>query len=278
MRDECVESFQWLSQEVRQARGEALVMRVDKFEEMSDAQLIELFHGARKAEYQELDREIAQLEKNIGPRKRMKLARQADKLKRLRRRHADIARVDFFNSPEGTRLASRLALLQRSFSPEENRPSKIAAAVIAKYRKKRWVTRPHPHVDRLACAWLIRRFIEPKAAIRYSLRPDPDEITFDMAHGHFGHVGNLCTFETMVEAFGLDQPGLQAIAEIVHEIDLRDGRYARPETSGVDAILKGWSLAGLPDDKLESRGIVLFEGLFIANGGTNEKARNFKNS
>ena len=83
-----------------------------------------------------------------------------------------------------------------------------------------------------------------------------------MSHGEFGHRGNLCTFETMVKAFKLDDPGLRAIAQIVHDIDLRDGRYARPETAGIDVVLKG--LMGLPDVECEARGIALCEALYTA--------------
>jgi hypothetical protein len=117
-------------------------------------------------------------------------------------------------------------------------------------------------VDRLACAWLIRRFINPGAQIRYASTPEPEEVAFDMRGAPFGHRGNLCTFETMLKAFGLDDPGLRAIAEIVHEIDLRDGRYPRPEVPGVDAILKGW--VTYTDAEREAPGIALFDGLHAA--------------
>jgi hypothetical protein len=88
--------------------------------------------------------------------------------------------------------------------------------------------------------------------------------TFFMREGTFGHRGNLCTFETMVAAFGLDDQGLRTMGEIVHEIDLRDGRYAHPETMGVDEVLKGRLLVGLSDRELESHGVALFEGLYTA--------------
>jgi len=124
-----------------------------------------------------------------------------------------------------------------------------------------------PHVDRLACAWLIRHFINSNAVIRYAQKVKPEEISFDMSEAAFGHVGNFCSFETMLRAFGLDKPGLRALAEIVHEIDLRDGRYALPETAGVDAILDGWLVLDLSDAELEARGIALFEGLYITMSG-----------
>jgi len=138
----------------------------------------------------------------------------------------------------------------------------ILPAASEAYRHARWVTRPRPHVDRLACIWLIRRFINPSAVIRYAQSPGPDEVAFDMREGAFSHRGNLCTFETMVAAFGLEDPGLHLMGEIVHEIDVRDGRYAHPETGGIDAVLRGWLLTRFSDQELETHGVALFEVLY----------------
>jgi hypothetical protein len=132
------------------------------------------------------------------------------------------------------------------------------------YQDRCWVTRPRPYVDRLACAWLIRRFIDPAASIRFGEQPAAGDVTFDMEGAEFGYHGSLCTFETMLLAFDLDDPALRSMAEIVHEIDLRDGRYLRPETAGVEAVLRGWHEAGLTDAELEERGRGLFEGLYAA--------------
>ncbi len=264
-RDECVEAFQWLSQEVEQAAGEALLMRVERFEGLSDAQLIALFQKARRQDYEELDTRAAQLEQSLARKRNLSrehLSRARDMLAKLRRRQAEIARIDFFDCPERARIASRLARIAQILSPGLPSQAPVASVSADEYRDKRWVTRPHPHVDRLACAWLIRRFINPHAVIRYANTTEPDEVAFDMGHSQFGHHGNLCTFETMVRAFGLDDPSLRTIAEIVHEIDLRDDRYAHPETPGVDAVLKGWM--ALPDAERESHGIALFEGLYTA--------------
>jgi hypothetical protein len=185
-----------------------------------------------------------------------------ESLDKLRRRYTDIRRVDYFNSPAGERLAARLTALQQKLIAAPSLVAEIPTAALAEYRQVRWVTRPRPHVDRLACAWLIRRFVNPKATIRYALEPEPDEITFDMSNAHFGHQNQLCTFETMIRTFQLNDPGLQPLAEIVHEIDLRDGQYMHPELAGVDAILKGWLVANLSDAELEAHGIALFEGLY----------------
>jgi hypothetical protein len=103
--------------------------------------------------------------------------------------------------------------------------------------------------------------------IRYDGQPISGEVAFDMAEAEFTHQGALCTFETIVRAFRLDgDAGLMALAEIVHEIDLRDGQYGRPEIAGIDAVLQGWLLANLTDDELEAHGLALFRGLYAALG------------
>jgi hypothetical protein len=264
-REESVEAFQWLAQEVEHASGEALLMRVERFEGLSDAQLIALFQEARKEDYAALDERAADLEKRVtAPRKRDPRddARARELLAKLRREHAEIGRIDFFNSPAGAQMAARLGRIEASLAPGRPDTPRLDRATLSSYRNKHWVTRPSPHVDRLACAWLIRRFIDPRAVIRYAAAQLPGEVAFDMHEGPFSHQGNLCTFEVMIRTFALDDPGLRAIAEIVHEVDLRDGRYARAEIAGIDAVLRGWQ--GLPDGDREAHGIALFEGLYTA--------------
>ena len=264
--DEAAEAFQWMTEEVRQAGGDALVLRVSRFEGLSDAQVTELFNAARGAEYAELDEQAAALEQTIRPDLEPKdQDKIVEALARLRRRHAEIARVDYFGCPAGQALAARLARIEAALAFGEEAPHTVAPATREQYQASRWVTRPRPHVDRLACAWLIRRFINPQAQIRYSTAPEPGEVPFDMAEGGFGHQGSLCTFETMLLAFGLNDPALCGLAEIVHEIDLRDGRYLRPETAGIDAVLRGWRQAGLADVDLEKNGVALFEALYDAH-------------
>ena len=103
--------------------------------------------------------------------------------------------------------------------------------------------------------------------------------SLDMRQGTLSHRGNLCTFESMVAAFGLAEPSLHLMGEIVHEIDLRDGRYVHPETAVIDAVLKGWLLMGFSDQDLEAHGVALFEGLYTAfaqGGGTSQRGRERK--
>ncbi len=259
-REDCVEAFTWLAQEIKQAGGEAVVMHVQQFAGLSDAALIQLFQAARSAEYDELDGEAAALEHSLES---GEYSGSVEALERLRRRHAEIARADYFQSPAGARFAARLARIEEAISPRSPAPD-VPPVSIEAYRSQPWVTRPNPHVDRLACTWLIRRFIDSQARVRYAPEAGPGEIAFDMDQGEFGHRGNLCSFEVMLAAFGLDDPALRAMAEIVHEIDLEDGRYARPETAGIAAVLEGWRQARLDDVTLEAHGTILFESLYIA--------------
>ena len=169
IREECLEAFQWLAAEVKQSKGEALVMHVERFEELSDKELIELFRRARAEDYAELKAKADALDQSLGARLNPEeRARLQEALKKLQRRHADIVRVDFFDAPEGSLLSSELARLEHALAPQETTPVSVSSAPLAAYRDKRWVTRPRPHVDRLSCIWLIRRFINPQAVVRYS--------------------------------------------------------------------------------------------------------------
>jgi hypothetical protein len=257
-RDECLEAFQWLAQEVQKAGGEALIMRVEQFEGLSNAEIIERFRAARRDDYARLEAEAAALV-NALPEAQEDLH---DRIEKLYKHHADIRRIDFFDCPEGARVIARLNQIAAALAPAPGAIA-IAAAALDQYRQRSWVTRPRPHVDRLACIWLIRRFIDPQAEIRYAKTAAANEVPFDMGQGDFQHQGNLCTFDVMVRAFGLEgDAALQGLGQIVHEIDLRDSQYHRPQTAGVDALLRGWLLANFSDSALELHGIALFEGLY----------------
>jgi hypothetical protein len=261
-----VEALDWLAQEIEEEGGEALVLRIEGLQGAAEGRVVELFRSARDEDYRkiaaEAEESLAGLEgREPGPEAQEGLA---DTLARLRRRFAEVSRIDFFQAGEKAAAGAALARLEEALGRRGPATSEIPAAPRERYRGRRWVTRPRPHVDRLACAWLIRRFLDPTAEIRYAETPEPDEVSFDMRRAEFGHVGNRCSFETMLAAFGLEDPGLAALAEIVHEIDLRDGRSARPEIAGVDSILAGWSTLSLPDRELERLGIALFEGLYSA--------------
>ncbi|MBI3957261.1 MAG: chromate resistance protein [Chloroflexi bacterium] len=263
--DACIESFQWLAQEVRQAAGQVIVMRVDGFDGWEHQSIVELFQTARKAEYAEVDQQVLKIESLLTAQPSAAAVGQAqDELAKLKRRYLEIVSIDYFDSYERATTAARLDKMARMLFPGASPAPAIPVLHMGEYQGKTWVTRPQPHVDRLACIWLIRRFIDGDAGIRYAAQVGADEIGFDMndAHAAFGHNGNLCTFETLLKAFQIEAPGIETVAEIVHQIDLRDERFAHPEAIGIDAILRGWLLENLEDRELERRGLSLFDGIY----------------
>lgn len=263
-REPCVEAALWLSQEVEQAGGEALVMYVEAFVGLDDDQLVLQFHAAVAERYQPFEQRLAEVARRLAGDERDAglVADLGAEIERVQAEFDDISQTDYFDSPAGRTIAATIQRLREDLSSWSREPVRVPRQDLEVYRGRAWVTRPRPYIDRTACAWLIRRFIDPPAEIRYRTRPQADEVPFDMTLGEFRHVGNRCTFEVMLEAFGLEEPGLRPIAEIVHEIDLRDGRYARPEARGVEAVLSGWHSAGLSDEEIERSAQTLFDGLY----------------
>ena len=129
----------------------------------------------------------------------------------------------------------------------------------------RWATRPHCHVDRAACAWLIRRFIDPAATFVFVDDPDdiPEDATgFDIRDVELTHHGDDCSFETFLRRYELDDEALRAIGRIVHEADLGDERFLAPEAPGLDVLVRGLSLVNDDDEQLLAATAPLFDGLY----------------
>jgi hypothetical protein len=128
----------------------------------------------------------------------------------------------------------------------------------------RWATRPHCHVDRAACAWLIHRFLDAQAEFVFVDDLDevpPDSTPFDMRGAELSHHGGGCSFETFLRRYELADPVLWEIAKIVHEADLADERYAAPEAPGLDVLLRGLSMVR-DDEELLALSRPLFDGLY----------------
>jgi len=262
-RDDCLESFQWMAQEIQQSKGEALMMKVERFEGLSEKHVIEFFRSARKKDYDELLPEVKTLHKAVG-KARVQDQGGHDRLEKLCTRFTEITEVDFFHSPHAAKIKELLGEIEVALHPGAEEAPLITALNISDYKGRVWVTRPRPYVDRLACAWLIRRFVDAKAQIRYSDTPKKNELSFDMKDAVFGHRGNFCSFEVMMRSFGITGDAVRSLAEIVHEIDLRDGRYHRSEIEGIELVLKGWRQSDLADADMEARGIFFFDGLRVA--------------
>jgi len=173
---------------------------------------------------------------------------------------AVIAAVHFIEGIADEEIAAMLAAERNSdaASPSGDAPDKVLAG-------RTWVTREGVHVDRIASAWLIRRFIDPDARFKFvpsrGYVPRKGEVRFDMADAEYTHVGDDCTFQTLVRRFGLKKRPLRTIGEIVHDIDCKDAQYERAETAGVAALLAGIVATDAEDADRLARSAALFENL-----------------
>jgi len=251
------ERFQWLATAIRKHGGQASVVRVESIDNFTPAQLRARFSEARDQEYPELVREIQKVSVLLPSGK-------ADgRLGRLRVRFQEIVEVDFFGSPMQGRVRE---LLERAILPRKSKPISPGAKINPKdYKGRLWVTRPRPGVDRCASAWLIRRFIDPKAKFTFAPeeRAPASAVPFDMFHGKgFSHLGDDCTFETLVKAFHVGDRRVAVMGEIVHDADLFDEKYGRKEGFGIDEVMKGWARQDVSDVELLERGMQLAEGLY----------------
>jgi hypothetical protein len=186
-------------------------------------------------------------------------------LERFERRLAEIAAIDFFHAP-GRETAVGLVSGLRSRlvdAPEESPEQPVD--LLASLDGRVWVTRTGVHVDRIASAWLVRRFVDPAARFKFvpakGYRPETGEIRFDMFEAEFTHEGDRCTFEVLVERLAIRDPGVRALAEIVHDIDLKESKFDRPETAGVAAAIVGLCTVHRDDEERLAAGFALFDHL-----------------
>jgi hypothetical protein len=269
---ETTELCQWLVQEIQSARGEGALLRVDGVEPMSDEDLMALFSRARADEYQTVLREcreiLTRLDRHVAARPGAVDQIRA-KLEGLKREIDRIQGVDYFQAPIGARVRALWATAASRLHKVEARPARSRAAGrrgALPPPGSTWVTRPRPHVDRIASAWLIKRFLDPDASFAFADRADAARkgVPFDVLGAEFGHQGEDCTFETLLRRYGVKDRRLAAIAEIVHEADLRDGKFARTEAAGIDLAISGLVAATPDDHELLDRGMTLFDGLYAA--------------
>jgi hypothetical protein len=259
------ELFQWLAQEIQRAGGEATLLRVEQIENMSSGEVIQLFHEARNADYRRLGGRYRKLLQGLDRKSAANNPRVLAELAQLQRDYEKLHELDFFEAPEGAEVERlREAIDMRTRPSEEPKRREKAAAKLQDLRGRRWVTRRRPHVDRIASAWLIKRFIDSDATFLFADPNDfpPDAIAFDTPGAEFSHVGEDCTFETLMKRAGLRDQRLTRLAEIVHEADLRDGKFPRDEARGIDVVIRGLLAAHQDDHEVLTHGLALFEGLY----------------
>jgi len=260
------EDFQWLAQEIERDGGEATLIRVQQIENVSPAEVLRLFHDPRDHDYKQL---AARYRKVLQDLERAKTdaaqARIQEQVGRLAKDHQRIRDIDFFDAPGGAEVRRlQEAITMRSRRTESPRREEPVTLDLTKLRGRRWVTRPRPHIDRIASAWLIKRFIDPAATFIFA-PPDEfpaDAVAFDAPGVELSHHGEDCTFETLIKRARLRDRRLTRLAELVHEADLRDGKFPHEEARGIDLAIRAMLAASPDDQQVLAQGMSLFEGLY----------------
>ncbi len=251
-RDECLEDFQWIAQEALAGGGEAHVCEAGFLDPNTETDIVAQFQAERNMDYDEL----AQSLRPSGPKEELPA-----RLSRARKRFEEIVKIDFFGAPARRKVEKFLKGLE---AEAHRAPTPSSGRGRSDLTGKTWVTRRGVHIDRIASAWFIRRFVDSKARFRFidpKERSRAGELRFDMVGGDFTHEGDRCTFETLLARTALANRPLVDIAEIVHDIDLKDGKFGRPEAAGIERVLTGLILANPEDEARLERGFVLFDEL-----------------
>ena len=267
--EETQEDFQWVLREIVKGGGDASIVEARFVEGLSDAQVTALFQAARERDYRELAGQARAVASSLTRRGQVPSSRRAElagQVARLRQRTAELAEIDFFGAPGREVVEGLLSGMEARMRTVEGVEPSRATLDVAQHRGRTWVTRTGIKVDRMASAWLIRRFIDPKARLKFvpgkGYKPEAGELRFDMFEAEFTHEGDLCTFEVLVERLGFADRALRAIAQIVHDIDLNDDKFGREETGGIGTLIAGIAMAQKEDEARLAHGSAVFDNLY----------------
>lgn len=277
--DEHYEFLQWLVSEIAAMKGEGAFAGIDHIDTMEDSEIIALFDQQRIADYRTLEKALDDLERKLGSiRQGGKIQDTkglSDQFSRVLKGFEDVKKIDFYSSKEGAALSGKIKRVDSELNKiagkdaGQQRPAAISTRAADAYQGKTWVTRRKPFIDRMASAWLIRRFIDKNATFDFMDERALDAvqnnaIVFDMRGGEFTHVGDLCTFEVLVKAFGIKDKTVKKMAEIVHDLDTKDERYGPAEAKGVEDVLTGIRKTARHDMDALERGMAVFEMLYMS--------------
>ena len=269
------EFLQWLIGEVKSMGGDGAFVRSADIRTMTDADIRKLFTTQADQEYRRLEKALDVLERKIQSIRKGSKSEEGKRLTaqaaKFTKEYDDVCKRDYFGSSMGQILKKRIQTLETGLRAARKIAPEDAASIMARrpqdYQGKVWVTRKNPFVDRMASAWLIKRFIDPKASFVFiddlnAASIDENRVAFDMRGGAFTHVGDLCTFEVLVRSFGIKDKAVKKIAEIVHDLDVKDDKYGKPEAAGVEDILAGIRKTAKNDADGLGRGMAAFEMLY----------------
>jgi hypothetical protein len=273
--EEMREDFEWLLREITEGGGEAVLCEARLLDGLSDEQMRALFDGARDAEYDEIAKDVRALAKALAAAAMADDRAEArEKASRLRRRFAGVAAIDFFDANGRETVEGLLSAVEAQVREESVPPNDVShrsgPKTVDDLLGRTWVTRQGVHVDRIASAWLLRRFLDPQARFKFvpgkEYEHHEDEVRFDMFEAKFTHEGDNCTFEVLLARIGINDPALRAIADIVHDIDLKDDKFAREETAGIKTLIAGIGMATDDDEERLTRGAAIFDDLYAYFG------------
>jgi hypothetical protein len=271
--EQAMEDFQWILREIVEGGGEASICRSTFVDGLTDGEIERLFHEARARDYDEITADARATLRELPSGRRLTPEQRTpaeDAVSRLRKRLAAVARIDFFGTQSRTGTSETLDRIDARLRPPGETSVHARPLERDELRGRTWVTREGIFVDRIASAWLIRRFIDPDARFRFvtpqRYRPKASELRFDMFEAEYTHEGDRCTFETLLGRFNLDDPALAEIAEIVHDIDLKDAKFGREEAAGIERVLAGIAAAHPDDAARLERGAQLFDELYALLG------------
>ena len=265
------EDLNWVLREIVAGGGDGSMVEAHFVEGLTDEQVRELFRAIRDGEYDVVRKEARALAHDL-PRRRAVLEEQRGvlepRLARLRKRMREVAALDFFGARGREPTEGLLQELAQRLAPQA--PAKVALPAAPVPTGATWVTRTGIHVDRMASAWLIRRFIDGKARFKFvlpkSYQHQKGELRFDMFDGEFTHEGDLCTFEVLCARFKLAEPALGRLAEVIHDIDLKDDKHGRPEKPGIEMLINGIATAHPEDAVRLARASAAFDDLYAFLG------------
>jgi len=263
---EALEDLQWIAQEIVAGGGDAHLFAGEFVDGMANDAAAGQFREARNADYDAIATDAHEAMK--AARSAAAVSELASAHARLLRRLDEVRRIDFFDAEHRTAAEEALAKIETRLTKDRKEETLMVKAN-KELRGKTWVTRPGVKVDRMASAWFIRRFIDPKARFRFAdpaAKKGNGELRFDMVGGDFTHEEDRCTLETLIGRAGLPDKGVAAIAEIVHDLDLKDSKYGRPEAAGVRLMLDGLMARTGNDEERIERALVIFDDLHEALG------------
>jgi hypothetical protein len=273
--EEHEEFLQWLLGEVRSMGGDGAFVKSSEIMGMDETDIRELFLKQADEEYQLFEKNFDVLERRVQSARKGAKTGEGSGLSgqsaKLARELEELRRRDFFSSPLGTVIQKRLHTVQRALKALDKTsvesPTEIRSKRAVEYLGRAWITRKKPFIDRMASAWLIRRFIDEKAVFKFIDECELPSMgrnvtTFDIRGGEFTHVGDLCTFEVLVKSFGIRDKSVRKIAEIVHALDIKDDKYENPETAGVEDILRGIRKTAKNDVGALEQGMMVFEMIY----------------